>query len=67
MKKDDDEDKVCEYCRRAIHVADTGDMLCEKRGVVPGGFSCRRFVYDPLKRVPRRMKILIPDEIITDI
>ena len=29
MKKDDDEDKVCEYCRRARpRSADTGDMLC---------------------------------------
>jgi len=26
--------------------------MCRKRGVVPGGNSCRAFRYDPLRRVP---------------
>ena len=28
--------------------------MCIKKGVVPAGYSCRSFKYDPLKRVPPR-------------
>lgn len=62
MKKSDSEDAVCAYCRFALAVSDTGDMLCSRKGVVPAEFSCRRFVYDPLKRVPKRLgKLCVPD------
>jgi hypothetical protein len=33
-------------------------MLCEKRGVVLPVDKCRHFVYDPLKRVPKKPKPL---------
>ena len=44
----------CEYCARARRAADGRVMLCSKRGIVPMYHRCRRFVYDPLKRIPYR-------------
>ena len=40
----------CAYCQRAVPL-DDDQMMCRKRGVVPGGNSCRAFRYDPLRRV----------------
>ncbi len=48
------EEKHCIYCRFANDIFETEDMLCDKNGVVPKEYVCRKFVYDPLKRVPRR-------------
>ena len=48
----------CEYCARAKRSADGRVMLCEKRGIVPLYHHCRRFQYDPLKRVPFRQPAL---------
>ena len=33
-------------------------ILCKKNGVVAPCFSCRRFVYAPLKRRPSRIQTL---------
>lgn len=48
----------CEYCTRAKRSADGRVMLCEKRGIVPLYHHCRRFRYDPLKRIPYRQPAL---------
>lgn len=48
------EEKFCKYCERANTLSDPDVMLCKKRGVVSAGDCCRRFRYDPLKRVPNR-------------
>lgn len=45
---------ACEYCARARRAADGRVMLCGRKGVVPMYHHCRRFRYDPLKRVPFR-------------
>lgn len=65
MKNNSEEiSKLCEYCRYATPMTVGGDMLCEKRGVVDKEFSCRKFLYDPLKRVPRRLDtVTMPDEL----
>ncbi len=64
MKKSaEDCPKLCEFCRFAIEVPRTDDMLCEVRGVVGKEYCCRKFVYDPLKRIPRRPpEIIVPEE-----
>lgn len=41
----------CAYCEWASPV-DKGKMMCVKQGIVAATGSCRRFRYDPLKRVP---------------
>ena len=41
----------CCYCQRGTQL-DEEQILCDKKGVVSPGGSCRAFRYDPLKRVP---------------
>ncbi len=47
--------KSCSYCAHAAKV-DDNTCLCAKKGLVSGEGHCRRFRYDPLKRVPHRVK-----------
>ncbi|MBQ8731899.1 MAG: hypothetical protein IJY82_03635 [Oscillospiraceae bacterium] len=43
----------CDYCAYGT-LSPAGDViLCEKRGIMALGNSCRKFEYDPLKRVPK--------------
>lgn len=46
-------DPRCVYCQRCAPLDDE-NVICLKKGVVPVGFHCRAFRYDPLKRVPPR-------------
>ena len=48
-------EKSCAYCRFGT-MLDEDLALCSKRGVVSAGRKCRKFRYDPLKRVPFRPK-----------
>lgn len=48
-------EKSCAYCVHAGKI-DENNYLCAKKGPVVAGQHCRRFRYDPLKRVPKRMK-----------
>ena len=50
--KDVDIENNCAHCVLAQPLADGDNMLCQRRGVVSGGHRCRKFKYDPLKRVP---------------
>ena len=54
MKADERIEKFCKYCEHAATLSDPDSMLCAKIGVVSASHCCRRFRYDPLKRVPRR-------------
>lgn len=51
---------ACEYCANGTKSKDGESILCERQGIVAPYFSCRKFVYDPLKRIPKRMPKL-PD------
>ena len=42
---------ACTYCRYSSP-AEEGTCICLKRGIVSDWDSCRRFSYDPLRRVP---------------
>lgn len=48
-------DRYCTYCLFARKVNDE-QVICEKQGIVPAGHHCRRFRYDPLKRIPPKTK-----------
>ena len=50
-------DPRCSYCSRSARLDDE-TVMCIKKGVVPAGYSCRSFKYDPLKRVPVHLKPL---------
>ena len=45
----------CEYCRSAVPFDDEDVVGCKHRGVMRISDKCRRFTYDPLKRVPRTL------------
>lgn len=47
----------CKYCVFGKASLFNGEILCEKRGVTLGSDYCRKYKYDPLKRVPERIKI----------
>ena len=36
-------------------------VACRKYGVVSGGFHCRRFRYDPLRRIPPKPAVMRTD------
>lgn len=47
----------CIYCQRGVRLGED-KVMCLKKGIVTATGQCRRFKYDPLKRVPPRSKIL---------
>ncbi len=56
MAENDKIEKYCKYCEKATALSDPDEMLCERCGVVSSAHVCRRFRYDPLKRMPKRVK-----------
>jgi hypothetical protein len=42
----------CSYCHYGKKAKEGGKILCEKRGMVDSEYSCKSFVYSPLKRIP---------------
>ena len=48
---------ACSYCVYGRESLFSGEILCSKRGVTSVRDSCRKYKYDPLKRVPERVKI----------
>ena len=45
--------RACVYCVFGGKI-DEDNIICQKCGIVPSQHHCRRFRYDPLKRVPTR-------------
>ena len=50
----DKTERICAYCEYATPLFHEDTSLCKHKGVVKKDFHCRRFSYDPLKRVPPR-------------
>lgn len=48
----DKTEKLCIYCENATPMFDGENVLCVHCGIVPCDSHCRKFSYDPLKRVP---------------
>lgn len=46
---------ICRNCRHGRLSPEGDKVLCVKKGIVDPDGSCRRYSYDPLKRVPRKM------------
>ncbi len=53
--------RSCSYCQRGTAMGDE-QVLCTKYGVVSVYYSCRKFRYDPLKRIPPKMKAFDGDK-----
>ena len=52
MKKHANYECICAYCEKASGIYDEDTMICQSRGIVSKAYSCRKFIYDPLKRIP---------------
>jgi len=50
-------ERSCSYCLHGTHF-DKEQVLCTKCGVVSEHYHCRKFTYDPCKRIPPRAKAL---------
>ena len=48
-------EKSCAYCSYGAKLNDE-QILCAKKGVVPSVGKCRKFRYDPCKRIPAKPK-----------
>lgn len=49
--------RACSYCLNGTQV-NSEQVLCMKKGIVPADGKCRKFCYDPCKRVPPKAKAL---------
>ena len=49
--------RSCTYCVYGTKI-DQEQILCIKKGVVPECSKCRKFSYDPCKRIPAKQKAL---------
>ena len=47
----------CSYCSYGTKL-ENDQILCIKHGVVAASYRCRKFVYDPCKRIPSKPKAL---------
>lgn len=50
-------ERSCTYCRFATKLNDD-QVLCAKKGVVNIAKPCRKFHYDPCKRIPLKSKAI---------
>ncbi len=59
--EDEELPKCCACCEHATALSgDRTKMVCDSFGVVLASHTCRRFLYDPLKRIAARPKIEPP-------
>lgn len=49
--------RSCSYCKYATSL-NGEEFLCVKKGIVDGTKPCRKFTYDPCKRIPFKAKAL---------
>lgn len=49
---------ACEYCTNGRRTSNGQMVLCMRNGVVAPYYSCKKFVYSPLLRVPKIQKTL---------
>jgi len=52
-----DIDPRCAYCKHATYLNDS-TIMCLKKGITSPSDQCRRFRYDPLKRLPPKPQTL---------
>ena len=50
-------ERSCAYCTFGVQLED-GQVLCSKQGLRTIEDSCRKFKYDPCKRIPAKAKAL---------
>lgn len=53
--------EICRFCINAHKLYDSDTMLCDHRGVVACEYTCKKFMYDPLKHIPAQSPVLKPE------
>ena len=48
----------CSYCQFGKLASDQKMILCPRIGVVSPYYHCKKYRYNPLKRIPRRPPVL---------
>ncbi len=48
----------CIYCEYARNTVDKLMLLCPHKGIVASHYSCKKYKYAPLKRVPKKLLVL---------
>ena len=48
------ENPKCLFCAYSAAIATTDDMVCSKYGIVNQDSKCKKFRYDPQKRLTKR-------------
>lgn len=51
-------DPACIYCEFSRESTDANMVLCRKFGPVAPYYKCKKYIYNPLKRVPKRQPSL---------
>lgn len=46
----------CSYCEFGDRSKDGDKVVCEKNGLVEPDSSCKKWVYDPIKRIPKKQR-----------
>ncbi|MGN1412553.1 MAG: hypothetical protein ACI4WH_08640 [Oscillospiraceae bacterium] len=52
----------CEYCEFGTRSKENSKVMCVKSGMVTPDYSCGKFVYSPLKRIPVKQLNFEKDE-----
>lgn len=52
----------CQYCENGKMTKDGLMVLCSRIGIVYKEYSCKKFRYAPLKRIPKRPIFLTPPD-----
>lgn len=50
-------ERSCSYCRFGTKL-EKKQILCVKQGIVSDSYGCRKFCYDPCKRIPPKPKAM---------
>lgn len=59
QKRSNEIEKYCALCEHSTPSYEDDKVLCDIKGIVSGGHKCRKYRYDPLKRIPT--KIILPE------
>ena len=52
-------ERKCQYCAFGTPVKSSDKILCPKKGVTDKYASCKKYIYDPLKRIPQNVPGMI--------
>lgn len=50
-------ERSCSYCQHGVYL-ENGIILCSKKGIKTVDDKCRKFRYDPCKRIPPKAKAM---------